>query len=45
MSMKKVLLGLCNSFLALAVVVGQIDVSMISREDFHQPPVPEQLRK
>lgn len=45
MSMKKVLLGLCNSFLTVAVLVGQFDISLMSRLDYYQPPVPEQLRK
>lgn len=41
--MKKLIYRCCNLFLALAVFVGTVDVSMISREDFYQPPVPEQL--
>lgn len=41
--MKKLFYRCCNAFLALAFVVGNVDVSMMSRDGFYQPPVPEQL--
>lgn len=43
--MKKIFARFCNGFLALALLVGTIDVSMMSREVFYQPPVPEALLK
>lgn len=41
--MKHVFTRFCNSFLALALLIGTVDVSMMSRLDFYQPPVPEEL--
>lgn len=41
--MKKLFYLCCNTFLALAFMVGNMDVSLVSRVDFHQPPVPEKL--
>lgn len=43
--MKKLFTRFCNGFLALALLVGSVDVSMMSRFDFYQPPVPEALLK
>lgn len=43
--MKKILNRCFSAFLSLAFLIGTIDVSMLSRNDFHQPPVPEQLLK
>ena len=41
--MKHLFTRFCNGFLALALLIGTIDVSMNSRNEFHQPPVPEEL--
>lgn len=41
--MKQLFTRFCNGFLALALFIGTIDVSMMSRREFHQPPVPEEL--
>ena len=41
--MKHVFTRFCNGFLALALLIGTVDVSMMSRWDFYQPPVPEEL--
>ena len=43
--MKQLFARFCNGFLALALLVGTIDVSMMSRFDFYQPPVHEALLK
>jgi cyclic lactone autoinducer peptide len=43
--MKKLFTRFCNGFLALALLVGSVDVSMMTREVFYQPPVPEALLK
>jgi len=43
--MKKIFARFCNGFLALALLIGTIDVSMMSRFEFYQPPVPEALLK
>ena len=41
--MKHLFTRFCNGFLALALFIGTVDVSMMSRLIFHQPPVPEEL--
>ena len=41
--MKHLFTRCCNGFLALALFIGTVDVSMMSRLIFHQPPVPEEL--
>lgn len=41
--MKKLFYSCCNAFLTLAVLIGSLDLSVMSRDDFYQPPVPEQL--
>ena len=41
--MKHLFTRFCNGFLALALLIGTVDVSMMSRGNFHQPPVPEEL--
>ena len=41
--MKHVFARFCNGFLALALFIGTVDVSMMSRWGFYQPPVPEEL--
>ena len=43
--MKRLFTRFCNGFLALALLAGTIDVSMMSRNIFYQPPVPEALLK
>ena len=43
--MKKILNRCISAFLGLAFLIGTIDVSMLSRDEFYQPPVPEQLLK
>lgn len=43
--MKKLFYCCCNTFLALAFMVGTVDVSMMTRQEFYQPPVPEKLLK
>ena len=41
--MKKLFTRFCNCFLAFALLIGTVDVAMMSRIDFYQPPVPEAL--
>lgn len=43
--MKKLFYRCCNAFLALAFVVGNVDVSLMSRQQYYQPPVPDKLLK
>lgn len=43
--MKRILNRCISVFLGLAFLIGTVDVSMMTRENFYQPPVPEQLLK
>lgn len=43
--MKRIFNRCISAFLSLAFLIGTIDVSMMTRKDFYQPPVPEQLLK
>ena len=43
--MKRMLNKCFGAFLAVALFVGQFDVSLMCRRDFYQPPVPEKLLK